>query len=203
MSIGGQFASTIGGSMIQGAGTAAAAAGIAGVGLAANNVYNAVTKARDFKSMLASPFNEDLKDHYLQDPRRFNAAFTSIRSMTPEFSKDPIIAGNYMRQMMTGGDMSAGGTLVGALREQPKDTSPIHKMVADAGVKGIEGGQGITPRDMWSAHQKQQGPKEGPKFMDQLTGAFQASEGADKAHAARLDAEARARQAARGGRRRP
>jgi hypothetical protein len=92
--------------------TMAVGAGVAVGGIAAAKIYDAVTKRRDFRSMMAS--NQDLEEEYARDPKMFNQAFTTLRRFTPEFSKDPLIAGTYMRQMMSS-PATAGGVAVSAL----------------------------------------------------------------------------------------
>ena len=94
------------------AATVAVGAGLAGAGIAASKIYDAVTKRRDFRSMMAS--NQDLEEEYTRDPKMFNQAFTTLRRFTPEFSKDPLVAGTYMRQMMSS-PATAGGVAVSAL----------------------------------------------------------------------------------------
>jgi len=82
---------------VGGLATAAVGAGITGAAMAVNHILDAATKSSDFKQMLAA--NEDLHEHYNTDPKRFNMMFSTLRTMNPEFSKDPLVAGAFMRQM--------------------------------------------------------------------------------------------------------
>lgn len=77
-----------------------AAAAAAGIGVAAHKAYLAATKQRDFNKMLE--FNPALKAQKRENPKMFNQAFSSLRNMNPEFSKDPLVAGQYMEQIMDG-----------------------------------------------------------------------------------------------------
>lgn len=95
---------------------AAATLGVLVAGRAAlrgmDNVMLAITKKRDFNQMMEH--NTDLREPYQENPKQFLAQFTSLRSMQPRFSKDPIVAGTYMRQM-TASPATAGTAVVGAL----------------------------------------------------------------------------------------
>lgn len=106
--------------MAHGVAGAGVAAGIAGAGVAAGKIYNAITKSHDFKSMLEN--NQDLQEHYQNDPKRFNLMFTTLRTMNPAFSRDPLVAGTYMRRMVES-PMSAGGVAVEAMGHA---TQPIN-----------------------------------------------------------------------------
>lgn len=88
----------------QRAGEAAAAAGAVGAvggGIAlANKLYDAATKARDFRAVLES--DPDLAAQHQEDPafaRRVNAAFSTVRRFNPAFSKDPFVAATIVRQL--------------------------------------------------------------------------------------------------------
>ena len=101
-----------------GAGAAVAGASAATLaGLALTKVYDAATKSRDFKSMLDE--NADLAQKYEEDPKTFNRMFSTLRTFNPAFSRDPIVAGSYMRQM-TEDPMHAGTAAVEALQHRDK-----------------------------------------------------------------------------------
>ena len=88
-------------------------AGVLAVPAAASKVYTAITKGRDFRAMMQN--NQDL--HEMQQELgapRFHALYSSLRSMNPEFSADPIVAGTYMRQMARHPEQ-AGKTIVESL----------------------------------------------------------------------------------------
>lgn len=100
------------GRAIAGAGaTAAVGATVAGVSIAARKLYDAATKGRDFRKMIE--FNPDLASEHEKDPKTFNQLFSSLRTVNPSFSSDPIIAGTYMRRMV--GSPTAGGVLTDAV----------------------------------------------------------------------------------------
>lgn len=95
------------------AGLGAAGAGVAAVSFGAQKLYDAITKRRDFRTMLEH--NPDLHEHLERDPKFFNQAYSSLRSVNMQFAKEPLIAGNYMRQMMDA-PLSAGGKIEVALQ---------------------------------------------------------------------------------------
>jgi hypothetical protein len=106
------------GQKAMGAGAAVAGASVAALaGMALTKVYDAATKSRDFKSMLAE--NADLAEAYQEDPKMFNRMFSTLRTFNPTFSKDPIVAGAYMRQM-TEDPNHAGAVAVEALQHRDK-----------------------------------------------------------------------------------
>jgi len=109
------FGQQVGRAAATGAGTAVAGAAIAGAGVAASKIWDAVTKGRDFRAMMGSSFNADLHEFLATRPKEFNESFSSLRTINPEFTKDPMIAGTYMRRMMMLRPDSAGGALIEAL----------------------------------------------------------------------------------------
>ena len=82
-------------------------------------LYDAATKTRDFKSMLEA--NPDLMQMQQEKPKQFNQMFTSLRTFTPEFSRDPVVAGTYMRQMMEN-PIGAGGIITQGIMPHAKLT---------------------------------------------------------------------------------
>lgn len=74
--------------------------------------HRAVTKKRDFNQMLEH--NPDLQEARQDNPKQFNQMFKSLRSMSPEFSADPLVAGTYMRRMISA-PQTAGMLAVEAL----------------------------------------------------------------------------------------
>lgn len=135
-----------------GVGTAAAGAVAAGAGYAASKIYDAITKQRDFRAMLASPFNADLHQFHKTQPKLFNEAFSSLRTMNPGFTKDPMVAGTYMRRMMEYGPLQAGGVLLDALGQREKMPPSPMAIAAERGAMGgaqagmIEGMKGKPNR---------------------------------------------------------
>lgn len=87
----------------------------AGIHAAVGSIVDAATKARDFKEMLHA--NEDLHEHYQQDPKRFNMMFNTLRTVNPQFSKDPLVAGSFMRRMIES-PQGIGGIAGEALKQR-------------------------------------------------------------------------------------
>lgn len=154
-------------------GGALATAGAAGVGVAAHKIYDAVTKARDFRQMLGSPFNADLHDHYTSRPAQFNHAFSSLRSVAPDMSKDPMVAGLYMRRMMAYGPDQAGGVLVEALTHTDKTPSPMLEAFTRGGASGAQ--------EAIRGHVGQQSQESGHEFSKKLE-AFKDQLSGSRAH---------------------
>lgn len=100
--------SMAGKSLMDGIGAGLAMATISAVAAGGEKAYSAMTRERDFKRMMAS--NPDLHTDHQNDPRTFNMAFNSLRSMNREFAADPYVAGAYMR--LAGVGSSQGGTLL-------------------------------------------------------------------------------------------
>jgi hypothetical protein len=103
----------VGGAM-SGGGMAAGAAGVGLLGAGAAKLMGAIQKKKDFSEMM--DINPDLRDKQEQDPKFFNAAYTSLRSMNPTFGSDPIVAGGMMRRM-TDAPESAGGILASSIKQ--------------------------------------------------------------------------------------
>ena len=120
---------------VRGLGAAAGGAAVAGVGLAASKLYDAATKARDFRQMMEA--NPDLHEAQKSMPEHFNLMYTSLRDMVPQFAKDPLVAGQYMRQMAESPGQ-AGGYIVNALRDSPKFEHPIQESFNRAGLEGAK-----------------------------------------------------------------
>lgn len=116
---------------------AAATAVVAGGTLAAQKAYDALTKTRDFKNMMTSPFNDDLAQHHEANPHKFNAAFTSLRTVNPELTRDPMTAGAYMRRVMQYDNAGATGVMVEALAQREK--MPLSPLL-EASNRGAQAG---------------------------------------------------------------
>ena len=137
---------------VVGAGAAALGAGaIAAVGMAGHAIYDAATKSRDFKNMLAE--NDDVAEMHQNDPRTINRMFSTLRTFAPEFSSDPTVAGAYMRQMV-GNREGVNGIINGALDAR-------HKMLGG----GTHIPQGIGSAMLQGA-QKGSAPGGGKPFKD-------------------------------------
>lgn len=93
--------------------TVGSAALLAGAVPAAQKIWGAVTRQRDFKEMMST--NPDLVETQREDPRFFNSAYNSLRRVNPTLGRDPIIAGSYMKKMMANRD-AAGLILAGSVK---------------------------------------------------------------------------------------
>jgi len=103
----------------------AGAAAFAGAVGATEKLYLAATKSRDFRKMIEA--NPDLREHQSQDPAGFNRMFTSLRTFAPDFTREPMVAGAYMRNAMLSDEESRGMLGVraqGELRQQRQGAIP-------------------------------------------------------------------------------
>ena len=124
--------------LVHGGVAAGLAAGASLVAGAASKMLDAATKARDFKAMLEH--NPDLADYHAENPRMFNQMFSSLRTMNPTFSKDPLVAGTYMRNMWMS-PQSAGGTLTNAYSMRNGESSgghPVYKGMLEGAKAGLK-----------------------------------------------------------------
>jgi hypothetical protein len=132
-----QIPEALGAATAQGAATAAVGAGIAGIGMAASKIYDAMTKRRDFQQMLK--VNPDLAEHQAANPAMFNHMFSSLRVHNPAFTADPIVAGTYMRRMSES-PLTAGGVAVEALGHRESTKSPQLDAFLRGGFEGAKSG---------------------------------------------------------------
>lgn len=119
------------------AGTAVAAGAVYG----AQAMYDAATKTRDFRNMLEA--DPRLQLLHQEDPRRVNQMFSTLRTMNPSFTKDPIVAATYVHQMASNPE-TAGMTAVEALGHREKMRAPLADRVTNAafGSKEPKAGKG-------------------------------------------------------------
>lgn len=115
----------------------------AGMGLAAQKIYDAATKSRDFRTMLRE--NPDVAEHHETDPHRVNLYYSSLRTMNPEFSKDPVIAGTYMRRMLEN-QPTAGSVAAEALGHQDKLPDRVFDAFVQGGIRGAGEGSKFRPQ---------------------------------------------------------
>lgn len=134
----GRLGTEVGRSLVTGGLYAAGAAGVGALGAGASKLYDAVTKSHDFKSMLE--YNPDLVEAHQRDPKMFNQMFSTLRTLNPQFSKDPLVAGTYMREMSSD-PMHAGGKAVEALQHSDKQRPTFGSSVTQAALKGFGGGK--------------------------------------------------------------
>jgi hypothetical protein len=126
------FAGRAAGAAASGAATAVGAAAIGGSALAVSKIYDAATKGRDFKMMLEH--NGEIAQAHAEDPKRINMYFTTLRTFNPEFSKDPLVAGTYIRQMMES-PTHIGGQASNLVADRSKIKHPMMDMLMGAASK--------------------------------------------------------------------
>ena len=113
-----------------------AAAATSGVGLAAHKAYEALTRGRDFRRMMADPFNKDLKEYHDRDPAVFNAGFNGLRNANHDLSANPMTAGSYMRRMMEFSPDQAGSVLIEARNNRLDEMNPLQEAFQRASIEG-------------------------------------------------------------------
>jgi hypothetical protein len=128
-----QFGSKLPEAAAGAASSAAVGLGLAAGGVAASKIYDAITKRRDFRAMMEA--NGDLHEEYAKDPKLFNQMFSTLRTFQPAFTKDPLVAGTYMRQM-TGSPLTAGGVAVQALGQGKDIKHPMRETYFGAAGRG-------------------------------------------------------------------
>ncbi len=133
----------------------AGAAAFAGAVGAAGKLYAAATKTRDFNAMLES--NPDLHYHLEQAPGGFNRLFTSLRTFSPEFTRDPLMAGNFMRRGMDSNVEDRGDIVTRALAARPRSNQ---HPAAEAAMGGFMKGVGSSA------------PEKKPQLQRQLKSVF-------------------------------
>lgn len=128
-------AKQLGGHFNQALGTAVAGGAVALVGVAASKLYDAATKSRDYRAMLSS--NPEVREFAKTNPARAGALFTSLRSINPEFSKDPFVAGEYMRRMSEFPGRE-GGYLIEAAEQRSRFGEPVLDTYLKGGLEGVK-----------------------------------------------------------------
>jgi hypothetical protein len=127
------FGQQLGRGAAHGAMGAAGALAVGGGVAAAGAIYDAVTKAHDFRSVLEQ--NPDLAAKHQEDPRLVNRMFSTLRTFNPQFSKDPVVAGSYLRQMVED-PVHAGGKVVETLNFRDKMRPQLGDAVTRAALGG-------------------------------------------------------------------
>jgi len=118
--------------LIGGAALGVAGGALTGAAAGVNALWNAATKSRDFRGMLEA--NPHLKEHH--DQKAINRAFTSLRTFAPDLSKDPLVAGSYVSNMMES-PMGAAGIMQEALRGQHMIPGDVGEGARSAVLKGM------------------------------------------------------------------
>jgi hypothetical protein len=122
-----------------GAGMAAAGAGTVALGVhGAQKLYDAATKARDFRAMLGA--NANLAQRHAEDPRLVNQMFSTLRTFNPQFTRDPIVAAQYVSSMVED-PVHAGSMATEALNFREKLKNPLTENVTRAAFHRAEKGK--------------------------------------------------------------
>lgn len=123
----GQMGESAAKGLLAAGGAALGAGAIAGATHGVQKAYDAATKARDFRSMLES--NPDLAQAHGEDPKLVNQMFSTLRTFNPAFTRDPVVAGSYIRKMVSD-PMHAGGVATDALQFRDKTKNQLGDQVA-------------------------------------------------------------------------
>lgn len=160
----GPFARRLGGKMLEsgasGLAYAGMAAGVAGVAQAAQHLYNAATKKRDFDAMLLR--NPHLLPFHQQDPEGFGQMYTSLRAMNPEFARDPLVAGSYMWEAMERDPQTRGLTVIKARQDAGRAPGP--GPISNAFMGGYQSGSKL---DLGGGHKSKPEPQ--PRHSPETT----------------------------------
>ncbi len=109
---------------------------VAGAGMmmgAAKKLYMAATKSTHHRKMLE--VNPDLVEHQRAEPAQFNQHYSSLRNLNPQFARDPVVAGSYMRHMSEM-PQNAGAILVDSMQKAPQGQG--------IGLKDLSAGLNVT-----------------------------------------------------------
>lgn len=118
------------------AGFAAAGAGaVAGAAMGAQKLYDAATKARDFRAMLEA--DGRLAQLHQENPRLVNQMFSTLRSFNPSFTRDPIVASHYVFQMAET-PTHAGSVAVSSLDYRDKAKNPLADKVIGSALHRVD-----------------------------------------------------------------
>lgn len=119
---------------------AGGAAAVAGTAALANKLYDAATKTRDFKAMLE--WDANLADRHANDPhdaRHINMAFSTVRRINPEASRDPLLASAFVNHMLSTSPqtMTGAAEMLSKLRPEGGPTMDVYQTaLRGAGPRG-------------------------------------------------------------------
>jgi len=129
-----------GNALAQGLGAGVGAAMLAGGAMAVQHLYDAATSKRDFRSMMDAH-----KDLHHEDQRSVLQAFKTLRSFAPDMSKDPLVSGAMVRQMVQS-PTGVAGHVQEALLAQKNIGTPAMTAFLTAGTRSTqEGMRHLTP----------------------------------------------------------
>jgi hypothetical protein len=130
----------VSGALATGAATGVGAAAFAGLTVGAAKLYDAATKTRDFNNMMEA--NPDLHEHHQADPAGFNRLYSALRTLAPDFAKEPLVAGTYMRTGMLEDPSGRGQQAVKAMRDSGPGQRP--GPLTEAALGGFSKGVGMS-----------------------------------------------------------
>ncbi len=144
-----------------GALTGLGGAAFAGLTIGASKLYDAATKTRDFNNMLEA--NPDLLGHHQQDPAGFNRMFSALRTMAPEMTKEPLVAGAFMRRgmedpMETRGMLAVDAATSGSRAQ--KRPGPLTEAALGGYSKGVGFDRKVTGQTKTQYKEGPEGPVE-------------------------------------------
>lgn len=123
--------------------------GVAALSTAAGRMYDAVTKSHDMQQMLDA--HEDLRAKHQENPKEINMYFSSLRQMNPDFTKNPLIAGHFVRQMAEMGPGQAGAVLFQAgMQNIKKEPNAIHEGIMSGASEGAKASIGAGAKSMYA-----------------------------------------------------
>lgn len=99
-------------------GAAGAAALVGGAALGIQKLVASANKRNEFEQMMHH--NGDLVQYQEENPQFFNQAYTSLRSMIPQYAHDPLVSGAVMRRMVQ--DPQTSGSVLMSLLRPPSPT---------------------------------------------------------------------------------
>jgi hypothetical protein len=130
---GSRMGEELGGTIMHGAIGVAGAGAASLAALGVHKLYDAATKTRDFKSMLE--YAPDIAEMHAENPQQVNQMFSTLRTFNPDFTRDPVVASNYVRRMVNE-PVGAGGIATEALQSRDKMKHPYSDTVLRAAIGG-------------------------------------------------------------------
>lgn len=131
---------SVGTSAVHALGGALGLGAVTGIGMAASGIIDAATKSRDYKEMLK--MNPNVQAFHDENPHLSNTFFSSMRSINPEFSKNPMIAGHLMGNMIDSHQSGNGaGQVLMSLMDttsKMKMTDPLHEALGVGASEGLK-----------------------------------------------------------------
>lgn len=127
------FAGEAGRNIALGGAAALGAGAVAGGTMLAGRIYDAATKSQDFRTMLEEPTNVDIVQEHRENPQLVNRMFSTLRNVNPQFTKDPIVSGSYVRRMLAE-PLGAGGIAVEALQHREQGGGGVAQAMGRAAL---------------------------------------------------------------------